>query len=193
MGPAESGLTAYLSSRHPADPVVGHLLIGTSPACVPLDAVTLQAFGCAPPLCAAPCRPPSATWAPHASRRSAWPSATQVGAHATGRVTRALPVCHGFPTSGTRLPGFTGVGSQVLTANCPAICRFDRRHNARRGPAPNTPRFSCVPLAADPKLTYWTKEETPFLSLPPPAMNLTAWRDPFVIGRPDPANGCGHW
>ncbi|GLC44183.1 hypothetical protein PLESTB_000899400 [Pleodorina starrii] len=37
---------------------------------------------------------------------------------------------------------------------------------------------------ADPKLTYWTKEEVPFLSLPPPNMNLTAWRDPYVIGRP---------
>ncbi len=38
--------------------------------------------------------------------------------------------------------------------------------------------------AADPKLTYWTKEEVPFLALPPPNMQLTAWRDPFVIGRP---------
>ncbi|KAG2446052.1 hypothetical protein HXX76_000654 [Chlamydomonas incerta] len=37
---------------------------------------------------------------------------------------------------------------------------------------------------ADPKLTYWTKEEIPFLALPPPNMQLTAWRDPFVIGRP---------
>ncbi|KXZ49899.1 hypothetical protein GPECTOR_19g350 [Gonium pectorale] len=36
----------------------------------------------------------------------------------------------------------------------------------------------------DPKLLHWTKEDVPFLSLPPPNMELTAWRDPFVIGRP---------
>eukprot|EP00198_Chlamydomonas_reinhardtii_P001575 XP_001690911.1 glycoside-hydrolase-like protein [Chlamydomonas reinhardtii] len=44
----------------------------------------------------------------------------------------------------------------------------------------------CIAYAdpADPKLTYWTKEEVPFLALPPPNMQLTAWRDPFVIGQP---------
>ena len=37
--------------------------------------------------------------------------------------------------------------------------------------------------AADPLLSTWTKSEAPFLSLPPPHMNLTAWRDPYVLGR----------
>ncbi|KAG2452610.1 hypothetical protein HYH02_002847 [Chlamydomonas schloesseri] len=53
----------------------------------------------------------------------------------------------------------------------------------------------CIAYAADPadpKLTYWTKEEVPFLALPPPNMQLTAWRDPFVIGRPG-QDGQGCW
>lgn len=38
--------------------------------------------------------------------------------------------------------------------------------------------------AEDPKLTYWTKVEYPWLSLPPPIMGLAGWRDPYIIGRP---------
>ncbi|GFR46492.1 hypothetical protein Agub_g8070, partial [Astrephomene gubernaculifera] len=36
----------------------------------------------------------------------------------------------------------------------------------------------------DPKLTYWTKIEYPWLSLPPPSMGLAGWRDPYIIHRP---------
>ncbi len=101
-------------------------------------------------------------------------------------VTPFLHWVHGYPSSRV----FTAYGTTQLFANSTAR----QQDCTTRGSASNTPCCSCVvPLAADPKLTYWTKEETPFLSLPPPAMNLTAWRDPFVIGRPDPSNGCGHW
>ncbi|KAG2494571.1 hypothetical protein HYH03_007337 [Edaphochlamys debaryana] len=44
----------------------------------------------------------------------------------------------------------------------------------------------------DPKLTYWTKTEYPFLSLPPPNMGLGGWRDPYIIGRPG-QDGQDHW
>ncbi|KXZ49898.1 hypothetical protein GPECTOR_19g349 [Gonium pectorale] len=44
----------------------------------------------------------------------------------------------------------------------------------------------------DPKLTYWTKIEFPWLSLPPPSMNLAGWRDPYVISRPG-KDGEDHW
>lgn len=38
--------------------------------------------------------------------------------------------------------------------------------------------------AADPKLTLWTKVEYPWMSLPPPGLPLSGWRDPYIIARP---------
>lgn len=43
--------------------------------------------------------------------------------------------------------------------------------------------------ADDPHLVHWVKEAAPFIGLPPPGMNLTGWRDPFVVERPCEANG----
>ncbi|KAF6258531.1 hypothetical protein COO60DRAFT_1107801 [Scenedesmus sp. NREL 46B-D3] len=40
----------------------------------------------------------------------------------------------------------------------------------------------------DPLLVDWVKEEAPFIGVPPPNMNLTGWRDPFVVERPCSAN-----
>eukprot|EP00775_Hariotina_reticulata_P002344 gene2344-2651_t len=40
----------------------------------------------------------------------------------------------------------------------------------------------------DPLLVQWTKDPSPFIGLPPPNMNLTGWRDPFVVERPCEAN-----
>ncbi|GLC44182.1 Putative beta-Fructufuranosidase [Pleodorina starrii] len=40
---------------------------------------------------------------------------------------------------------------------------------------------------SDPKLTYWTKVEYPWLSLPPPSLGeerFAGWRDPAIISRP---------
>jgi sucrose-6-phosphate hydrolase SacC (GH32 family) len=37
--------------------------------------------------------------------------------------------------------------------------------------------------AGDPNLQRWAKQTSPFLSLPPPNLPLTGWRDPFVIQR----------
>jgi beta-fructofuranosidase len=45
----------------------------------------------------------------------------------------------------------------------------------------------CV-LADDTLLMSWRKDTTPFLALPPPAMDLTGWRDPFVVEKPCAAN-----
>ena len=44
----------------------------------------------------------------------------------------------------------------------------------------------------DADLVAWAKDPTPFLDLPPPDMELTGWRDPFVVERPSPENG-GEW
>ncbi|WIA41557.1 hypothetical protein OEZ86_008923 [Tetradesmus obliquus] len=40
----------------------------------------------------------------------------------------------------------------------------------------------------DPLLVSWVKEAAPFIGVPPPNMNLTGWRDPFVVERPCGAN-----
>jgi hypothetical protein len=53
----------------------------------------------------------------------------------------------------------------------------------------------------DPLLVHWVKEPAPFIGLPPPNMNLTGWRDPFVVERPCETNdwewivlmGSGAW
>jgi hypothetical protein len=44
----------------------------------------------------------------------------------------------------------------------------------------------------DPLLIHWVKEPAPFIGLPPPNMNLTGWRDPFVVERPCETND-GEW
>ncbi|KAF8056752.1 BFRUCT3 [Scenedesmus sp. PABB004] len=41
----------------------------------------------------------------------------------------------------------------------------------------------------DPHLAGWVKGGGPLLGLPPPGMNLTGWRDPYVVERPCEANG----
>jgi hypothetical protein len=43
-------------------------------------------------------------------------------------------------------------------------------------------------VADDPLLVDWVKEAAPFIGVPPPNMNLTGWRDPFVVERPCDAN-----
>ncbi|EFJ50760.1 hypothetical protein VOLCADRAFT_103826 [Volvox carteri f. nagariensis] len=68
-------------------------------------------------------------------------------------------------------------------------CRWllQRLRNARRE------RRSDYPIY-DPKLTYWTKIEYPWLSLPPPSNGLerlAGWRDPAIISRPgDEGSDC---
>jgi beta-fructofuranosidase len=42
--------------------------------------------------------------------------------------------------------------------------------------------------ADDALLVDWVKEAAPFIGVPPPNMNLTGWRDPFVVERPCDAN-----
>lgn len=49
--------------------------------------------------------------------------------------------------------------------------------------------LSQVSSDGDPHLIHWVKEPSPFIGLPPPNMNLTGWRDPFVVERPCEANG----
>jgi beta-fructofuranosidase len=46
--------------------------------------------------------------------------------------------------------------------------------------------------ADDSLLIQWVKEPAPFIGLPPPNMNLTGWRDPFVVERPCETND-GEW
>lgn len=48
---------------------------------------------------------------------------------------------------------------------------------------PPHPNNSCA-AATDPLLRSWTKGCEPLLPHPP-AGNLTGWRDPFLVGRPD--------
>jgi beta-fructofuranosidase len=43
--------------------------------------------------------------------------------------------------------------------------------------------------ADDHDLITWCKDSAPFLELPPPDLELTGWRDPFVVERPSAANG----
>jgi beta-fructofuranosidase len=50
-----------------------------------------------------------------------------------------------------------------------------------------TPCFTTA-AADDPLLVHWVKEAAPFIGVPPPNMNLTGWRDPFVVERPCDAN-----
>jgi hypothetical protein len=40
----------------------------------------------------------------------------------------------------------------------------------------------------DPHLIHWRKDPVPFLPLPPASMDLTGWRDPFVVERPCATN-----
>jgi len=49
---------------------------------------------------------------------------------------------------------------------------------------------SLVPQVSsdDPLLVNWVKDPAPFIGLPPPNMNLTGWRDPFVVERPCETN-----
>jgi hypothetical protein len=44
-----------------------------------------------------------------------------------------------------------------------------------------TPHF---PPTDDPDLTYWVKLPAPVMSLPPPGLNISCWRDPFCLTRP---------
>ncbi|KAG2494572.1 hypothetical protein HYH03_007338 [Edaphochlamys debaryana] len=73
----------------------------------------------------------------------------------TGVRLRSSPVCGPLP------PPECDLGTACIETQCLAVGNPD-----------------------DPKLTHWVKEEAPFLSLPPPHMDLTAWRDPYVLGRP---------
>lgn len=58
---------------------------------------------------------------------------------------------------------------------------------------PGRPSLPSPPLhlscAGDTRLVCWTKQPTPFIGLPPAGMELTGWRDPFVVERPCAANG----
>lgn len=58
---------------------------------------------------------------------------------------------------------------------------------------PLLPSPPCSPLVPqvssdDPLLVNWVKDPAPFIGLPPPNMNLTGWRDPFVVERPCETN-----
>eukprot|EP01025_Chloroclados_australasicus_P023229 TRINITY_DN2361_c0_g1_i10.p1 TRINITY_DN2361_c0_g1~~TRINITY_DN2361_c0_g1_i10.p1 ORF type:complete len:714 (+),score=91.50 TRINITY_DN2361_c0_g1_i10:95-2143(+) len=67
------------------------------------------------------------------------------------------------------------------------------RSNPECGPLPPTEfdlqlpfiESQCMATADpdDPDLLLWKKQETPFLSLPPPNIPLTGWRDPFIYRR----------
>ncbi|KAI8462969.1 MAG: glycosyl hydrolase [Monoraphidium minutum] len=74
------------------------------------------------------------------------------------------------------------------------------RTNPACGPLPPPERDLNLPfvesqIAATPldpddhHLVSWSKDEVPFLALPPPELQLTGWRDPFVVERPSAANG----
>jgi sucrose-6-phosphate hydrolase SacC (GH32 family) len=43
--------------------------------------------------------------------------------------------------------------------------------------------MTMLPCAGDADLEQWSKQDVPFLPLPPPDLPLTGWRDPFVIQR----------
>jgi hypothetical protein len=58
-------------------------------------------------------------------------------------------------------------------------------------PVSSAPACCCVcpqVPSDDPLLVHWVKEPSPFIGLPPPNMNLTGWRDPFVVERPCETN-----
>lgn len=51
-------------------------------------------------------------------------------------------------------------------------------------------QIAAVPADEDDgDLVAWVKDSVPFLALPPPDLQLTGWRDPFVVERPCAANG----
>eukprot|EP00878_Enallax_costatus_P014172 GHUV01014823.1.p1 GENE.GHUV01014823.1~~GHUV01014823.1.p1 ORF type:complete len:264 (+),score=34.54 GHUV01014823.1:871-1662(+) len=93
--------------------------------------------------------------------------------------------CAAIDTDGTPLILYTGV-------------RLRTNPNAAPMPPPecdlNLPfiesQLYATPLEKeDALLVHWVKEPKPFIALPPPSMNLTGWRDPFVVERPCDANG----
>jgi beta-fructofuranosidase len=55
-------------------------------------------------------------------------------------------------------------------------------------PAAPAPAAAAAAVTDDPLLVDWVKEAAPFIGVPPPNMNLTGWRDPFVVERPCDAN-----
>lgn len=50
-----------------------------------------------------------------------------------------------------------------------------------------------APAADDILLAVWEKQLVPFLPLPPPNSQLSAWRDPFIVGRPWDIGQNGEW
>ena len=83
---------------------------------------------------------------------------------------------------------FPVTGAATMHMGCPCCHAAAQR---RHGPLVHQELFHgvCLDAADDVLLMTWRKDTTPFLALPPPAMDLTGWRDPFVVEKPCAANG----